>query len=78
MLRNGARLGDVCGDEVPCRTRYRRGMLTPHAAADLLDTDAPKLVPTWAQLPDGTVEVEICLECSAVMDDPVSWRKGAR
>ncbi len=47
------------------------GTLTPHTAAALLDTDDPELVPTWTQLPDGTVQLEICVECFTVMDNPV-------
>ena len=72
MLRNGTRLCDVCGDEVPRGISYRRGMLTPHAAAELLDVDDPELVPTWTQLADGRVQLDICLGCFSLMDDPCS------
>jgi hypothetical protein len=70
MVRNGTRLCDVCGDEVPCGTPYRRGMLTPHAAAGLLDVDDSDLVPTWTQLQDGTVQLDTCQGCFGLMEDP--------
>ena len=71
MVRDGSRVCDVCGDGIAPGARYRVGTLTPHAAAGLLDTDEPELVPTWTQLPDGTVQLEICLECFLLMDNPV-------
>ena len=71
MLREDDRVCDVCGDGIARGIPYRVGTLTPHPAAELLDTDEPELVPTWTQLPDGTVQLEICLECFALMDDPV-------
>jgi hypothetical protein len=71
MLRKETRICDVCGDEVPCGTSYRRGVLTPHAAAALLDVDDPDLVPTWTQLADGRVQLDICLGCFGLMEDPI-------
>jgi hypothetical protein len=72
MVRNGARLCDVCENLIPFNAAYRLGTLSPQAAAGLLEVDDARLVPTWTQVPDGTVELDICLECFGLMDDPFS------
>ena len=64
MYLRGRRLCDVCGDEIPARVPYRIATLTPAAAAGLLDTTEPRLVPTWTQDADLTVRMELCLWCA--------------
>jgi hypothetical protein len=47
MLSRDGRRCDVCSEGIPKNVTYRVGMITPDAAAVLLDTDDPDLVPTW-------------------------------
>jgi hypothetical protein len=54
-----------------------RGPTSYTAAAGLLDVDDVRLVPTWTQLPDGTVEIEICLECIGMMEGTYCNRRTA-
>jgi hypothetical protein len=47
MLTRNSRTCDVCNDPIPPGVPYRVGTITTGAAAALLDTDDPELVPTW-------------------------------
>lgn len=64
MLTNLFRHCDICSSVIPLGRRYRVGWTTAEAAAKLLDTDDPRLVPTWTQEPDGRVRFEICAGCT--------------
>ena len=64
MHARGTSLCDVCGDEIPARVPYRIALLTAAAAAGLLDTTEPRLVPTWTQDADLTVRMDLCLWCA--------------
>lgn len=70
MLSRDGRHCDVCGEGIPRNVPYRVGRITADAAAMLLDTDDPDLVPTWTQLLDGTVQLDFCLWCYSSMSDP--------
>jgi len=70
MLSCGLRRCDVCGDAIPPRVPYRIATLTPAAAAGLLDTTEPRLVPTWVQAEDLLVRMEVCLWCARELGLP--------
>jgi len=59
------RRGDLCGDVMPDGVPSRTVTLTPAAAAGLLDTTEPLLVPTWTQGTDLMVRMEVCVWCGA-------------
>jgi hypothetical protein len=61
---------DLCAATIHPGADFQGGILTPYEAAALLDVDDPALVPTWTQLPDGTVQLDICLGCWSLIDDP--------
>jgi hypothetical protein len=61
MLKDGKRFCDVCEEEIPKGTTYRRSRLPAYAAA-LLTID-PDLAPTWTTNPDGTLSLDACTTC---------------
>jgi hypothetical protein len=63
------RICDFCAETIDHGTDFHVGLLTPYEAAALLDVDDPALVPTWTQLADGTVRLDICLTCWSLVDD---------
>lgn len=63
------RVCDFCAETIDYGTDFHVGLLTPYEAAALLDVDDPALVPTWTQLADGTVRLDICLTCWSLVDD---------
>lgn len=63
-MRSGEqRFCDVCEAEIPHGEKFRRVVCRPEAAEMFRATDDPKLQPTWTENADGTVTVEICLDC---------------
>jgi hypothetical protein len=63
MLRNQRRTCDICDEMIPAYAPFRVGLLNPVVAARLMDVDDPELLPKWTQLADGSVQIEMCLEC---------------
>ena len=63
MLKHGMRCCDVCGEEIPQDQKYCVHKIPAEAAALLLDTTDPALVPTWTQGSDGMVSLDICTTC---------------
>lgn len=61
MLTSGVRSCDVCDDEIGRGATYYRANLRPEAAAMLIE--AGEFSPTFSQNPDGTVRLDICLDC---------------
>src|SRR5262245_25356595 len=47
----------ICCDHIRQGETYYSGIISNEAAAALLDTDNPLLVPAWRELSDGTVEL---------------------
>ena len=64
MRSHGVRRCDLCADVMPDGVPSRTVTLTPVAAAGLLDTTEPLLVPTWTQEADLMVRMEVCLWCA--------------
>jgi hypothetical protein len=64
MLRRAC---DVRGDPIASGVPYRVGTLRLDDAAWLMDVDDARLVPTWTQLPDGTIQIDVCLGCVSQM-----------
>ena len=69
MIKGGNRECDVCGSVIPKGTTYRYAKISPDKAALLLDTSDPDMTPTWTQESDGTVRIDICLECHISMGE---------
>lgn len=68
MLRGDHRTCDVCDDPIPPRVPFKVAVLSVDAAADLMENIYdPRLIPTWTHLPDGRVELDICLGCAGLM-----------
>ena len=67
MIRGTTRLCDICTEPIPKGKVYRVGYTTPDAAAAIIDTDNPAVVPTWTQDEDGIVRFDVCLDCSRPM-----------
>ena len=53
---------------LPPGALYYVGCIDEPAAASLLDTDIPDLVPQWRQFPDGRVELDFCGACARALD----------
>jgi hypothetical protein len=69
MIKGGNRECDVCGSVIPKGTTYRYAKISPDKAALLLDISDPDMTPTWTQEADGTVRIDICLECHISMGE---------
>ncbi len=65
--KDGTRRCDVCREEIPKKTTYRISTMPAHAAELLMAANDPDLTPTWTTNPDGTVRLDICLDCVAHM-----------
>ena len=63
MLRDSSRVCDVCGETMPPRSTYSIATLPPEKAAILLEVGDAELLPTWTQNLDGTVRLDVCLDC---------------
>ncbi|MGD1029255.1 hypothetical protein [Candidatus Binatus soli] len=66
MIKDGKRFCDVCDEEIPAGTKYQRNRMPPRAAG-LLKTD-PDVTPKWTTNPDGTISMDICIECVLSMN----------
>jgi hypothetical protein len=65
MLRGDQRLCDVCDEVIPRGTTCRCGYTTtPNAVKSWFD-DAPELTPSCTAEADGTVRLDVCVECVA-------------
>jgi hypothetical protein len=69
MIIGNTRKCDICGEEIPAGTTYRVNKMSPETAALMLDITDPDCMPTWTQEPDGTVRMDICLDCDLGMDE---------
>jgi len=67
MLKDGQRMCDVCGEHIPKGKNYRRITTRAETAALLSAPDDADLIPTWTPNDDGSVTMEICLECTISM-----------
>jgi len=75
MLKRNTRICDVCGNEIPKGTTYRVATITPEVAALFLNENDIDLVPTWTQNPDGTVRLDICLDCHLSMGEALETKE---
>ena len=67
MRQSGSRVCDVCGQAIPPRETYQTVTIPAGAAASLLEVREPDLVPTWTELPNGKVRLDICSTCTVSM-----------
>ena len=67
MISENGRFCDVCEEEIPKETKYRKVSMKPEAAALLGAFGDPELIPTSTKNQDGTVSMDICLTCSMSM-----------
>lgn len=75
QLRSEAeRFCDMCGGEIHRGAAFHAVSLAPHEAAALLDVDDPWRVPTWTQLPNGIVRLDICGVCRSWGEDPAGMQ----
>lgn len=63
MKSGGVRFCDVCEAEIPSGEKFRRVLCRPEATMMFRAADDPDIRPTWTENPDGTVTLEICLDC---------------
>ncbi|MFQ6003634.1 MAG: hypothetical protein ACE5KJ_07805 [Candidatus Zixiibacteriota bacterium] len=75
MLKENTRICDLCGEEIPKGTVYHVENLSPEATAVFLEVGDVDLVPTWTQNPDGTVRLDICLDCYLSMGHPPDMKE---
>ena len=71
MLKDDIRICDVCGEDIPKCDIYRVATITPEVADVFLNLRDKDLVPTWTQNYDGTVSLDICLDCHLSMGDQI-------
>ncbi len=64
MLRGDQRLCDICDEVIPRGTAHRCGYTTPDTVKSWF-VDAPELIPSFTEEPDGTVRLDVCVECVA-------------
>jgi len=71
MVKDESRYCDVCAAEIPKGEKYSVRTIPAAAAALLLETDDPDLVPTWTHTSEGQVRLDICITCYLTMgNDP--------
>jgi hypothetical protein len=75
MLKNSSRICDVCGGKIPKGTTYRAATITQEAAMLFLSITDIDLLPTWTQNLDGTVRLDICLDCHLSMGTSIKTRE---
>ena len=73
MLKDAQRICDVCGEHIPKGKNYRRISMRAETAALLSALDDLNLVPTWSVNDDGTVTMELCLDCTISMSSRQKW-----
>jgi hypothetical protein len=69
IFSDGDRVCDLCGAEIAQGEAFHAVSITLDEAADLLDVDDPGLVPTWTQLPNGIVRLDLCRVCRGWVDE---------
>ena len=69
MIDGNTRKCDICGSVIPKGSTYRVSRISPDKAILLLDVPDPEMWPTWTQEADGTVRLDICLECHISMGE---------
>ena len=69
MLKDGVRLCDVCGDVISKGQKYAVNVIPKDQAelADSLFAAAPNISPTRTVDAEGSLRVDICLECRVNM-----------
>lgn len=70
MLSDKIRICDICADEIPVGTTYRKSTMLPEAAELFAATEDPDVRPTWTINPDGAVTLDICPTCVLSVGKP--------
>lgn len=67
MIKDGNRYCDVCEEEIPQGNRYRRAHLTAAQQQMVSSVDDPDITFTGETQADGSIRMEICMECAMNM-----------
>ena len=69
LLKSGQRGCDVCDQLIPKGEQYRVTEMTPEAARIFFEDGPvdPDMLPSWTQKQDGTVCLDICMQCHKSM-----------
>lgn len=72
MVKDNKRICDICNVEIPKGTTYQARTLAPEQAAMFfaIEVHDPDMLPNWTQNPDGTVQMDICMDCYLSMSFP--------
>jgi len=75
MLKDEARICDVCGDDIPKGEKYRVAVV-PQRTADIFRAmtaeQDPDLIPTSTVDPRGNIRLDMCLACHLSMAPKIS------
>ena len=71
MLKENVRICDICSGEIPKGETYRAATIVPKVATIFFSTKGKDLMPTWTQNPNGTVRLDICLDCHLSMGEKI-------
>ena len=63
MIRDSQRICDCCEEEIAKGTKYKKAHLSRTQLAILQSSDDPEIQFTWTEHPDGTITIDLCLEC---------------
>ena len=66
MIKDSSRICDVCGESIPKGSSYQRAILKPEIAELFFNKDLD-VSPTWTNLPNGNIQLDICLDCNLSM-----------
>ncbi|MFQ5880989.1 MAG: hypothetical protein ACE5I9_00765 [Candidatus Methylomirabilales bacterium] len=66
--RQGKRACDLCGEPISEEQAYRQVRIPPEAAAVLVASEDLVLTPTMTQDPDGSIRLDLCLDCAMGID----------
>ena len=63
MIRDNQRYCDCCEEEIPKGMKYKKARPTREQVLMLNSSDDPDIRFTCTEHPDGSVSMDICLEC---------------
>lgn len=63
MLKNKVRYCDCCEEEIPKGSKFKRAFPEKELLAFLQSQSDPDIKFTWTEHSDGTVSMDLCLDC---------------
>jgi hypothetical protein len=74
MVSKGVRICDVCGETIPRTQKYAVNLISRQKRGLFLSLNQvdPELKATFTEDADGTVRLEICLDCKMNMSTAAS------